>query len=297
MSVLAETESLDYDPAFAEQAVPAVAEFFGMTEIEARRRVDREMRSPGSTVAEAWRLASPRSPDEVNRFYRETDSYVYDLVVARCHPRANDVQDAVITRIGRLGPARSVLLFGDGIGTDSIAIARAGHRVTYFDLPGLTSGFARFRFEREHLPTPVVVLEDQADIPFETFDAVVCTEVLEHVPDPPAVMRALHSALRHGGIALITESFESIGEEFPSHLPENFRYAGRTHRIMENLGFANTYYNIDPINRPMEFTKIGPGSSGKWLRFKSRLRRRVEGRVRSLTSKRASKPVGVRNGN
>jgi hypothetical protein len=75
-------------------------------------------------------------------------------------------------------------------------------------------------------------------------------------------MKNLYRALRPGGIALITESFECVGEEYPSHLPENFRYAGKTHSMMEGLGFANTYNHLDPINCPMEFIKAQPNHFG-----------------------------------
>jgi len=273
----------DYDVARAESMVPLVAAFFELPESEVSQRISRELGAPGSTVAEAWRLAKPSSPDDVRRFYCETDSYVYDLVVDHCHVRRRQAWKPLIARIDRLGEHKTVLGFGDGIGSDSIALARSGHRVTYFDVPGVTSSFARFRFQREDLAEPITVVETEGDIPGETFDVAVCIEVLEHVPDPPSVMRSLHRALKPRGIALITESFESIGDEFPSHLPENFQYAGRTHQIMEEIGFANTYYNIDPVNTPMEFTKVSDDLSGELFKYKGKLRRAIDSRWRRFT--------------
>ena len=38
----------------------------------------------------------------------------------------------------------------------------------------------------------------------ESFDAILCTEVLEHVPDPAAVWREFHRILRPGGKVLLT---------------------------------------------------------------------------------------------
>ena len=277
------TAQPEYTLLLVEEMVPLIAEFFSLSEAEVWKRINHELRSPGSMVAEAWKLARPSDSEAVKRFYSETDSYVFDLVVDHCHERRQGPWKALIGRINRRGPNQNVLAYGDGIGSDSISLARSGHRVTYFDLPGVTSAFARFRFERENLNQKITVVAAESDILPGTFDASVCIEVLEHVPDPPAVMRALHTSLKPGGIALITESFESIGDEFPSHLPENFQYSGRTHQLMEEIGFASTYYNIDPINRPMEFTKLRQNLSGDFLKVRGKVRRAIETRWRRVS--------------
>jgi SAM-dependent methyltransferase len=263
---------------------PLIAEFLGISELAVWEGIERELQNPGSTVANAWKSINPRNVGEINRFYAETSSYIYDLVVDHCHKRRRAPAEVVRRRIERKGTRRKVLMYGDGIGTDSIALARRGHRVTYFDVPGMTSMFARFRFERERLTEQICVLDKEEDIEVGSFDAAICIEVLEHVPDPPSVMRCLYRALKPGGIALISESFESVGDEFPSHLPENFQYAGRTHQLMEGLGFASTYYNNEPLNRPMEFTKLDGGVAGALTKFNGKLRRAIDSRWRRIAS-------------
>jgi len=274
---------MDHDLTLTEHFVDLIAEFLAVPECEVSARLESELRDPGRLVAEAWRLADPGTPDQITSFYQETDSYIYDLASDHCCVRRAAVWEAIVRRIERRGPYQDVLLYGDGIGTDSIALARRGHRVSYFDLPGKTSDFARFRFAREGFQNQIALITRLGEIRAGRFDAVVCIEVLEHVPNPPGTMRNLYAALKSGGIALITESFESVGPSYPSHLPANFRYAGKTHRLMETLGFVSTYYNSAPINRPMEFTKRDSNLVGEILRLKGRLRRAIHTKWRYIT--------------
>jgi len=53
-------------------------------------------------------------------------------------------------------------------------------------------------------PVDFVCPADRIPVEDETFDSVLCTEVLEHVPDPLSVMREFHRILVPGGRVLIT---------------------------------------------------------------------------------------------
>jgi len=53
------------------------------------------------------------------------------------------------------------------------------------------------------------VQSDAALLPFasESFDVVICSELLEHVPEPPAILQEANRVLRKGGIVLICVPF------------------------------------------------------------------------------------------
>lgn len=53
--------------------------------------------------------------------------------------------------------------------------------------------------------------------PNGSFDAVMCTEVLEHVPDPVAALKELNRLLKPGGHLLITAPFASLTHFAPYH--------------------------------------------------------------------------------
>jgi len=265
-----------------EEFVGLISEFLRLGEIEVRSRLHTELVEPGIHVAQEWEKSGPVTAEDIARFYRETDSYIIDLAVDGCRPQRRAVWGSVVRRLERRGGGKDVLVYGDGIGSDSMALARRGHRVTYFDVPGRTSQFARFRFERAGMLNRITMLQTEGEIPVEGFDAVVCLEVLEHLMDPLAAIRSIWDALRYEGVAIISASFGSVGPAHPSHLPQNLVYAGSIHQTMEGAGFANTYYNKSPVNYPMEFRKVRGGVRGSVLILAGKIRRAVDTRLRRL---------------
>ncbi len=67
------------------------------------------------------------------------------------------------------------------------------------------------------------------------FGAGLSTEVLEHVIDPPAMLRTCFNLLEPGGVMFVTSSFGIPG---PQHLRSNARYAGHEGELMRSVGFV-----------------------------------------------------------
>jgi 2-polyprenyl-3-methyl-5-hydroxy-6-metoxy-1,4-benzoquinol methylase len=117
-------------------------------------------------------------------------------------------REAVVGRIVRAVPRGGAIVdAGCGLGGITRALLRASYRVTALDF-----AWPRLRVLRSAAGTGAMLHLAQADltrIPLapSAFDAVVCTQVLEHIPGAAgrrAVIADLGSLLRPGGTLLLT---------------------------------------------------------------------------------------------
>ena len=89
----------------------------------------------------------------------------------------------------------------------------------------------------------VVAPLDALPVPDASFDAVLCTQVLEHVPDPAAVLAELHRVLAPGGSLWLTVPFVGQLHEEPF---DYFRYTGHGLRtLVGSAGFTGVA--VEPI--------------------------------------------------
>jgi 2-polyprenyl-6-hydroxyphenyl methylase/3-demethylubiquinone-9 3-methyltransferase len=95
----------------------------------------------------------------------------------------------------------AVLDVGCGGGLLSEALARAGARVTAIDLAPNLLKVARLHGLESGVKVAYreVAVERLAEESPAAFDAITCMEMLEHVPDPAAVVRACATLLKPGG--------------------------------------------------------------------------------------------------
>jgi len=98
---------------------------------------------------------------------------------------------------------------------------------------------------------PDVIYYDGKTIPFDanTFDAVMCTEVLEHVPEPEPFIAELHRVLKPGGRAVVTLPWSARFHYQP------YDYHRYTPSMLTRLFTNFTRCHITP--RGTDFTVIG----------------------------------------
>lgn len=205
---------------------------------EVQQRLYAEEQQIGSNVAAAMQRMGIRPhiwSDDLIRFYQQTDAFLYELVAWNRNANKVAIRQWINDVLGRLpGFALDVLTYGDGIGCDSLYLTQAGHRVTYCDLGELSKRFAQSLFDAAGLP--FAPTDDLARLPAEAFDAIVCLDVLEHVPDPPGLVEQLARCLKPGGLLIASAPFFAIEPHFPTHLEANRKHSGSLRRLYGRCG-------------------------------------------------------------
>jgi 2-polyprenyl-3-methyl-5-hydroxy-6-metoxy-1,4-benzoquinol methylase len=155
-------------------------------------------------------------------FYRDTISYVFELSAANHqvetlsnYSRALDCLD------GKSG--LRMLDYAGGIGTFAILAADRKHFVDFAELDSVTLRYAKERIRRRPWVTDRVrfsTILDDGFVPDGKWDVVVCTELLEHVFEPFALLENLLDRIEANGLLIVSESFNHI-EDFCTHLPQH----------------------------------------------------------------------------
>jgi SAM-dependent methyltransferase len=252
--------------------VALIADVTGAAPATVRKRLGRSERAIGTSVARA--LAEAGLPpyvwgDGLARFYEESDAFVYDLVAWNRNANKLFIRSWMADFFGALPAPADVLVYGDGLGFDSAYLARAGQRVHYYEVGAQAQRFARAVFDMNKVI--VQVRSNPADLLPESYDAVVCLDVLEHVPDPPALVGRLARCLRPGGYLIASAPFFMVVPEYPTHLECNRRFSGSLNLYRRHgLDLVGGRTFLDPVILGKSPVQPPPGWGG--LRNRVRVR-------------------------
>lgn len=145
-------------------------------------------------------------------------AYLFDL--GAWHLQSKDyISDTL--RLIRDHARGRVLDFGGGIGTHAIAAAQCPNvtEVIYCDINPINRDFVAYRAEElglSHVLHCCLELED-----YDTFDTILCFDVLEHLPNPQQQLIEFHKRLATDGKALLNWYFsKGFNHEYPFHLDD-----------------------------------------------------------------------------
>jgi hypothetical protein len=164
--------------------IPDIAEFMGESEGDTRRTL--------STATDSlFKLWETRTDSEEDWYKREDVGLLYVHDLAAWHLRGG-CPDASLNG--------TVLDYGCGIGTFALRNARAGAEVHIYEPNPVTREFALWRAEKYGIPLHV----DEC----ESYDAIVCWHVFEHVTEPEALLGHLSRQLKDDGLLVSQSGFE-----------------------------------------------------------------------------------------
>jgi SAM-dependent methyltransferase len=158
----------------------------------------------------AW--FAPGTDREVDWFYRCSSAYLFGNAT---HPYQS-VLDAL--KGGR------ALDFGAGAGCNTIPLAVRGVEVDFIEISRVQADFIRFRAARRglgsvrELPTWDRDGFDPLAGVAGPYDGIVAMDVLEHIPNYPAVARRLAAALKPGGLLFENCPFDPCAERISIHV-------------------------------------------------------------------------------
>ncbi len=158
--------------------------------------------------------------EKATEFYgkRVGEAYLFEL--GAWHLSSQDYIGATLQLIADRAQGR-VLDFGGGIGTHTIAAALSPQvqQVIYCDINPVNLGFVEKRVLQMGLSNKVKCCLEVS--PEETFDTIICFDVLEHLPDPSQQLLQFHKMLPpEGKIILNWYFFKGFNQEFPFHLDD-----------------------------------------------------------------------------
>jgi 2-polyprenyl-3-methyl-5-hydroxy-6-metoxy-1,4-benzoquinol methylase len=192
-----------------------------------------------------------------------------------------------LSHVRRFAPSGRLLDVGCHVGTFIELAEDAG-----FEVAGVEpSRWAARRAEaRVNGPVHVGVVED-APLPEGAYDVVTMWDVIEHLPDPASTLRAVHSALRPGGVfAVTTMDVEALfprvaGRFWPWYMQMHLVYFSRRTlgELLRSCGFE-----VVEVSRHRRIVRVSYAVSR--LGSYSRAAERV---ARALTRRLGDRTVGV----
>jgi 2-polyprenyl-3-methyl-5-hydroxy-6-metoxy-1,4-benzoquinol methylase len=146
----------------------------------------------------------PQWPDSWKKSYEYDLQEVYGQVADRGYVYAYDNRrrHAIALLSEALAPPARIIDIGAAQGNFSLQLAEMGYEVTWNDLRGELVDYVRLKHERGTLHFAV---GNAFELRFQNpFDAVLITEIIEHVAHPDNFLRKVAELLRPGGFVVMT---------------------------------------------------------------------------------------------
>ena len=219
-----------------EKVVSLISDLTNQPKNSVLLRLQEEYLNPGINVVRDFKktgLESFKWCRELNDFYNKSDAFLYELVFWNSNKIKNRMRRWILRHLAKYKHGKlNILCVGDGLGIDSAFFAHEGHNVEYFEVKGYSESFARKLFTECKYNINIINEQDEIKIGF--YDAIICLDVLEHIPNPPEFVERMASYLQPSGHLIVHSPFYMIHPNYPTHLKANRRYSGSLSLFTKN---------------------------------------------------------------
>ncbi len=256
-----------------DETIRLIAAVSGTPATEVRERLRAEAKELGTNTYDQLKRESIPFylvSEKLDAFWRDSDAFLYELTVWNACKVKQEMRTFVGSRLSGCGLEKAaVFCFGDGLGFDSAWLAMQGHRVQYYEPSLRGQQYAQHVFQANEVQ--VSQLSRLDDIPPNSLDAIVCLDVLEHVPQPQNLVKQFDRWLTPGGLLFVHAPFWCIHWTRPTHLKENRYLSGDLTNLYHQQGFVEVDASI--FWAPILLQKTDTSSPlGKTFGGRSRLR-------------------------
>lgn len=243
----------------------AAEEGLALSQEDLRLLIERERQEPGHAVtADIKRFGAVpfgMSP-AMDRLYARGLGLAIELAATFNGPERVQMAAFIACSLWqaerRASQPLTILALGDGAGIDSIRLAKAGFTVHYMDYE--QSNMAKVAARNFKACDSAVASGEMHQAPRtvrqveQPYDAIVCLEVIEHVPDPMAFIKFMAQSLKPQGWLFISDCFNGVEDRWPTHLASNEGFAGQLPFLMQPW-FRLVDVNRRPYAKPYVFRK------------------------------------------
>jgi glycosyltransferase involved in cell wall biosynthesis len=243
--------------------IASVAKTFdpSISELKIRDLVATEIKSPGTSVMSDFRrfdIVPFGYSKNMDNFYKYGLGQAIELAANFKDTDKQSILGYILLRIQELKleiPNPRILCLGDRLGIDSIILASCGLYVDYMGLDqsfikkcaGLNIASALKNSERKINLNNVVK-------PIPPYDVIIALDFIQNDPNPNYLLEYFSQLLGPQGVLFISENFDGVYDETPTHLYLNEKFSFKL-PIIASPFFKFESMNSTPLGKPYVLIK------------------------------------------